>query len=74
MNYCDRERNRILSDLEMVSQVANQTRLLLANGDLDSQACERAELALMRQKREMKMLSNLLSQIDAGVSALLKSS
>ena len=74
MNCSDRERNRILSDLEMVSEVANQTRLLLANGDLDRQACERAELVLMRHKREMKMLSNLLSQIDAGVSALLKSS
>jgi hypothetical protein len=72
MNYCDRERNRILNELEMVSQVANQIRLSLATNDLDREARERAEQVLMRQKREMKMLSSLLSQIDAGVSVLLK--
>lgn len=72
MNYCDRERNRILSELEMVSQAANQTRLLLAEDDLAIDVREGAEHTLMRQMREMKMLSTLLSQIDAGVSALLK--
>ena len=73
MNYCDRERNRILNELEMVSQSANQTRFLLAKDDLDVDARERAELVLMRQRLEIKMLSNLLSQIDAGVSALAES-
>jgi hypothetical protein len=71
MNYCDRERNRILNELEMVSQAANQTRFLLAEDNLDREARERAELVLTRQKREIKMLSTLLSQLDAGVTALL---
>lgn len=73
MNYFDRERNRILSELEMVSQAANQTRLLLAKDALAVDLREAAEHTLVRQRREMKMLSALLSQIDAGVSALLKS-
>jgi len=72
MNYCDRERNRILSELEMVSQAANQTRFLLAKDNVDEEARERAELVLSRQMREIKMLSTLLSQLDAGVSALPK--
>ena len=72
MNYCDRERNRILNELEMVSHGANQMRLLLAKEDLDADARERAERVLGRQKRDIKMLSTLLVQIDAGVSALLK--
>ena len=33
---------------------------------------ERAERVFMRQKREIKMLSALLCQIDAGVTAILK--
>jgi hypothetical protein len=72
MNYCDRERNRILNELEIVSQGANEMRLLLAKEDLDADARERAERVLMRQKRDIKMLSTLLTQIDQGVSVLLK--
>ena len=72
MNYCDRERNRVLNELDMVSQGANQVRLLLAKEDLDAEVRERAERVFDRQKRDIKMLSTLLSQIDAGVSSLLK--
>jgi hypothetical protein len=72
MNYCDRERNRILNELDMVSQGANQMRLLLAKEDLDADARERAERVLKGQKRDIKMLSTLLAQIDQGVSALMK--
>ena len=72
MNYCDRERNRILNELDMASQGANQMRLLLAKEVLDAEVRERAERVFDRQKRDIKMLSNLLSQIDAGVSSLLK--
>ena len=72
MNYCDRERNRVLNELDMVSQGANQMRLLLAKEDLDAEVRERAERVFDRQKRDIKMLSTLLSQIDAGVSSLLK--
>lgn len=43
MNYCDRERNRVLNELDMVSQGANQMRLLLAKEDLDAEVRERAE-------------------------------
>lgn len=71
MNYFERERNRILNELEMVSHAANQTRLVLAKDELDVDARERTELVLARQKREMKKLSSLLSKIDAGVSDLL---
>jgi len=72
MNYCDRERNRVLNELDMVSQGANQMRLLLAKEDLEAEVRERAERVFDRQKRDIKMLSTLLSQIDAGVSSLLK--
>ena len=72
MNYCDRERNRILNELDLVSQGANQMRLLLAKEDLDADARDRAERVLKRQKRDIKMLSALLTQIDQGVSVLLK--
>ena len=72
MDYCDRERNRILNELDMASRGANQMRLLLAKEDLDAEGRERAERVFNRQKRNIKMLSTLLSQIDAGVSSLLK--
>ena len=72
MNYCDRERNRLLVELDMVAQGANQMRLLLAKEDLDHDVKERAERVLARQKRDIKMLSNLLAQIDQVVTALLK--
>ena len=71
MNYCDRERTRICRT-DMVSQAANLMRLLLAKEDLDAEVRERAERVFDRQKRDIKMLSTLLSQIDAGVSSLLK--
>ena len=71
MNYW-RERNRSLTSLELVSQGANQMRLLLAKKNLDAEARERADRLLKRQKRDIRMLSNLLAQINQGVSALLK--
>ena len=71
MNYW-RERNRSLTSLEIVSQGANQMRLLLAKKNLDAEARERADRLLKRQKRDIRMLSNLLAQINQGVSALLK--
>ena len=36
MNYCDREGNRILNELDLFPQAANQMRLLLAKEDLDA--------------------------------------
>jgi hypothetical protein len=51
----------------MVSQGANQMRLLLDTGER-----ERAERVFSRQQRDVKMLTNLLAHIDRGVSALLK--
>jgi hypothetical protein len=72
MNYCERERNRILSELDMVSQGADQMRLLLAKKDLDAEVRERAKRVLSRQKRDIKMLTTLLSRIDQGVSGLMK--
>lgn len=72
MSYRDRERNRMLNEREFVSQSANQTRFLLPKDDVERDARERAELVLVRQRREMKELSSLLSQIDSAVSALRK--
>jgi hypothetical protein len=72
MNYCERERNRILSELDMVSQGADQMRLLLAKKDLDAEVRERAKRVLSRQKRDIKMLTTFLSRIDQGVSGLMK--
>ena len=72
MNHTDRERNRILNELEMVSHGANQTRLLLAKENLDADARERAERVLARQKRDVRMLSALLTQIDQGLSVRLE--
>jgi hypothetical protein len=72
MNYCERERNRILNELDMVSQGADQMRLLLAKKDLDAEVRERAKRVLSRQKRDIKMLTTLLSRIDQGVSGLMK--
>ena len=54
MNDYDRESNRILSELEMASHAANQTRLLLAKDDLAVDERERAEHTLIRQIHEMK--------------------
>jgi hypothetical protein len=45
---------------------------LLAEDHLAVDVRERAEHTLMRQMREIKMLSTLLSPIDAGISAPLK--
>jgi len=72
MNYCERERNRILNELDMVSQGADQMRLLLAKKDLDAEVRERTKRVLSRQKRDIKMLTTLLSRIDQGVSGLMK--
>lgn len=72
MSDCERERDRILNELDMVARDANQMHLLLAKEGLDTEVRERAERVLSRQKRDIKMLSNLLAQIDQGVSALLR--
>jgi hypothetical protein len=62
----------ILNELDMVSQGADQMRLLLAKKDLDAEVRERAKRVLSRQKRDIKMLTTLLSRIDQGVSGLMK--
>ena len=71
MSYSERKRDRILNELEIVSQSANRCACCCSNrSSMPKVSAGRARP--VGQKRDIKMLSNLLGQINASVSTLMR--